>query len=82
MEEEIGDGWAEGIHPEDLQSCLSTYTQSVNQREEFRMEFRLRRHDGAYRWILDIGVPRFNQDGFFSGYIGIVVDVHGQADAL
>ena len=76
MEQEIGNGWAEGIHPEDLQRCLSTYTQSVHQREQFRMEFRLRRNDGAYRWILDIGVPRFNQDGFFSGYIGIVVDVH------
>jgi PAS domain S-box-containing protein len=76
MEEEIGNGWAEGVHPEDLQRCLVTYAQSFDQLEEFRMEFRLRRHDGEYRWILHIGVPRFNQDGSFSGYIGIGIDVH------
>jgi PAS domain S-box-containing protein len=75
VEEELGNGWAEGVHADDLQSCLDTYTQFFEKREKFRMEYRLRRYDGEYRWILDIGVPRFNQDGSFAGYIGIAVDV-------
>jgi PAS domain S-box-containing protein len=72
---ELGNGWADGVHPEDLQRCLGNYTQSFDRREKFRMEYRRRRHDGEYRWILDIGVPRFDQDRSFVGYIGIGVDV-------
>ena len=75
LESEFGNGWAEGVHPEDLQRCLDTYTQSFDRREKFRMEYRLQHHHGEYRWILDIGVPRFNQDQSFAGYIGIGVDV-------
>jgi PAS domain S-box-containing protein len=75
MEAELGNGWAEGVHPQDLQRCIQTYVQSFDRREEFRMEYRLRRHDGEYRWIFDIGVPRFDQDHSFVGYIGICVDV-------
>jgi PAS domain S-box-containing protein len=72
---ELGNGWAEGVHPEDLQRCLGNYTQSFDRRVKFRMEYRRRRHDGEYRWILDIGVPRFDQNRSFVGYIGIGVDV-------
>jgi PAS domain S-box-containing protein len=73
--QECGNGWAEGVHPEDLKECLQTYEQSFDRQEKFSMEYRLRRHDGQYRWILDIGVPRFNPDGSFAGYVGIAVDV-------
>ena len=75
IDSELGNGWAEGVHPEDLQRCLHTYSQSFVRRDKFEMEYRLRRHDGEYRWILDLGVPRFNQDHSFAGYIGIGVDV-------
>ena len=76
LESELGNGWAEGVHSEDLQRCLDTYTRSFDRREKLSMEYRLRHHDGEYRWILDVGVPRFNQDGSFAGYIGIGVDVN------
>jgi PAS domain S-box-containing protein len=75
MDSELGSGWAEGIHPEDLERCLDTFTQSFDRREEFRMEYRLQRYDGEYRWVLDHGVPRLDQDGSFVGFIGIGVDV-------
>jgi PAS domain S-box-containing protein len=81
IDEELGNGWAEGVHPEDLQRCLDTYAQSFDGRVKFRMEYRLRHHDGEYRWILDVGVPRFNADGSFAGYIGIGVDVSGRKRA-
>jgi PAS domain S-box-containing protein len=75
MDAELGNGWAEGVHPDDLKRCVDTYSQAFDLRQEFRMEYRLRRYDGEYRWILDIGVPRFNPDCTFAGYIGTGFDV-------
>jgi PAS domain S-box-containing protein len=81
LEQELGNGWAEGVHPDDLASCMVTYVLAFDRREEFRMEYRLRRHDGEYRWVLDIGVPRFNPDRSFAGYIGSCIDVTEQRRA-
>ena len=75
LEAELGNGWVEGVHKEDLKRCLETYSQAFDQRQSFEMEYRLRRNDGEYRWILDIGVPRFNPDGSFAGYIGSCLDI-------
>ena len=75
LEAELGNGWAEGVHPDDLPRCLETYIQSFDSRIPFRMEYRLRRHDGEYRWIEDTGVPIFMPDGSFAGYIGSCVDI-------
>jgi PAS domain S-box-containing protein len=83
LDAEIGNGWAEGIHPDDLRHCLDTYTKAFDQREAFQFEYRLRRWDGQYRWLLDSGVPRFDAGGCFLGYIGSAIDVtqHKLAEA-
>jgi PAS domain S-box-containing protein len=75
LQQELGDGWAEGVHPDDRERCLATYADAFDARREFTMEYRLRRHDGEYRWVLDKGVPRIAPDGSFLGYIGCVDDI-------
>jgi PAS domain S-box-containing protein len=75
LEEEWGVGWAEGVHFEDFQRCMDTYADAFNDRQVFEMEYRLRRADGEYRWILDRGTPRYTPDGTFAGYIGSCVDI-------
>lgn len=75
MEQELGNGWAEGVHPDDLDRCLNIFTGSFDQLKPFSMEYRLRRYDGVYRLILDEGRPRFRPDGSFVGYIGVCLDI-------
>jgi PAS domain S-box-containing protein len=75
LDRELGDGWAAGVHPDDRSRCLSTYRAALQARRDFTMEYRLRRHDGEYRWIVDTGVPRYSPDGTFLGYIGSSIDI-------
>ena len=77
MEQELGNGWAEGVHAEDRDLCMATYLKSVSTRQAFRMEYRLQRADGQYRWVEDIGVPRFDADQY-TGFMGSAVDVSGR----
>jgi PAS domain S-box-containing protein len=74
MQQELGVGWAEGVHPEDFRGCLDTFMTAFTTHRPFEMEYRLRRHDGEYRWILDRGTPRYLESGEFAGYIGSCVD--------
>src|SRR5216684_6752474 len=70
MAQEVGNGWAEGVHKDEFDRCLEIYISRFDARKDFRMQYRIRRHDGAYRWIDDTGIPRFARDGTFLGYIG------------
>jgi PAS domain S-box-containing protein len=83
LEAELGYGWSELVHPDDLRDCLDKYTVAFDRRESFQMEYRFRRYDGQYRWLLDSGAPRFDADGSFVGYVGSVIDItqHKLAEA-
>lgn len=80
LDRELGDGWLDSIHPDDF-GALEACGDAFASRRPFRTEFRLRRHDGAWRWMLDTGVPRFTEDGRFAGYIGSCVDITDRRDA-
>lgn len=75
LEEEKGDGWVNGVHPEDVGFCIETYQKHFEQRQPFQMDYRLRRHDGEYRWITDIGIPFYDMEGAFAGYLGSCYDI-------
>lgn len=81
LEQEAGNGWAEGVHPDDFDRCLKIYTDHFARREVFEMEYRLRRFDGVYRWIFDRGVPYSDAEGNFKGYIGSCIDVTERIEA-
>jgi PAS domain S-box-containing protein len=75
FEQEAGDGWAEGVHADDLQGCVGYYLEHFKARKAFEMEYRLMRHDGVHRWILDRGAPFYSDAGEFLGFIGSCIDV-------
>ena len=75
LEQELGNGWAEGIHSDDLDRCYASYCSAFDARRNFHIEYRLRRADGEYRWLLCSGVPRFAPSGAFAGYIGSDIDI-------
>jgi PAS domain S-box-containing protein len=75
MEQELGNGWSEGVHPDDFEGCLKTYVERFDALEPFFMKYRLRRSDGEYRYVTDTGVPRYGARGKFRGYIGACVDI-------
>lgn len=81
LEQERGNGWAEGVHAEDFQDCMDVYLRSFVAQQAFRMEYRLRRADGQFRWILDHGVPRYGETGKFEGFIGSCVDITEMREA-
>ena len=76
LAQEVGNGWSEGVHPDDFDRSIEVYSRHFDARKDFRIQYRLRRHDGAYRWIDDTGIPRFARDGAFLGYIGSCIDIH------
>ena len=75
LAQELGDGWTEGVHPDDFQRCVTCYLDHFQRREAFEFEYRLRRHDGEYRWISDRGAPFADDTGKFAGFIGSSMDV-------
>lgn len=81
MGQELGEGWTEGIHPDDMESCLHTFIMAFDARRAFTLEYRLRHHSGEYRWIVDHGVPRFDSKGVFLGYIVSGVDINDRKES-
>ncbi len=75
IEQELKTGWADGIHPEDRQRCLEVFNSHFDARLPFEMDYRYKRHDGQYRWIVDYGRPRYDKEGEFLGYIGSCIDM-------
>lgn len=74
-EQELGEGWLEGVHPQDQRRCMNTFRNAMQRREAFKMEYRLRRGDGTYRRIMDNGRPRIDRDGRFVGFIGACMEI-------
>lgn len=81
MQQEDGNGWSEGVHPDDFDRCIQIYSTAFDNREEFYMEYRLKRHDGEYRWLSDNGTPRYTPDGVFEGFIGACMDINDTVTA-
>lgn len=81
-QDERGEGWATAVHPEDLDRCLDVFRDAHSRGEGFVVDYRVRRHDGEYRWMVDNGIPWHSRDGQLVGYAGVCVDVHENRTAL
>jgi PAS domain S-box-containing protein len=81
LEQECGDGWLESVHPDDRDACRREYLSAFAERQRFSMDCRLRRFDGEYRWLMDVGEPRYGSDGVFHGYVGGCIDITDRRDA-
>lgn len=81
LEQELGDGWLDGVHPDDRERCMKRYLEAFGRRGPFEMEYRLACHDGSYHWIVDHGSPFYDLDGSFAGYIGSCYDINAQKQA-
>lgn len=79
LSEEEGNGWAEGVHPDDLERCIQHYLSSFQKRVSFAMTYRLQHHSGEFRWILDRGAPHFSVTGEFLGFFGGCAETHANA---
>jgi len=74
-EQALGDGWSRGVHPEDLARWLDACVRAFDARTGFELEYRMRRRDGQYRWMLDRGRPRYSREGAFLGFVGACIDI-------
>src|SRR5262245_32409448 len=74
----LGEGWINDVHPEDRRHCIDVFERAFNAREKFSLEYRLRRHDGEYHYVLDAGAPEFSDDGTLLGYVSTEIDFSGQ----
>jgi PAS domain S-box-containing protein len=81
MDQEIGYGWLEGVHPDDVERCMTVFVTAFTNRHDFSMDYRLRRHDGEFRWMLDTGRPLVLADGSFAGYLGSCLDITDRKEA-
>ena len=81
LAQEIGIGWMESLHPDDLPQYMDVYRRAFDARSEYRLEYRLRRYDGEYRWVVSTGVPRYMPDRTFAGYIGSCIDISDRQQA-
>src|SRR5690606_9667742 len=79
-DQEMGTGWLDGIHPDDCPLFVDVYNRSFEERTEFRIDYRMRRRDGVYRWVMTHGIPRFTGDNDFLGFIGTSVDISDRID--
>ena len=82
LDEELGNGWTEGLHPEDRDHCLDSYLRAFGARQPFRAQYRVMRSSGDYCWLENIGVPLCDEDGVFSGFMGAAQDISDRKRGL